>query len=306
MTTRIGWALIFIGCAAAGVGAGAKTFRIQGAMLLFGNYNELRIVTAEEERLIRPPVDVKYNGGYFAFPSLAAWGDLVAWGFATESQVTPNVRIRFALGIYSVAEQRWKTYGDFETIGDASVSPDGTRVAVVAGQREAPRLQIFDVARETFTQAGSPRGLPEHAYLSWSPDGAQIATVLERGDKPSMVAIIDLATGQVRDLTEGFAARWSPDGQWIAYYSTDEECMLVHPDGTGAKRAWKLKDSWFASKHFGWGAPVWSPDSRQLLFSVVKNDGPALDVVLLDLPSGRTTTKATNAIPVFGWARNRQ
>lgn len=306
MTTRIGWALIFIGCAAAGVGAGAKTFRIQGAMLLFGNYNELRIVTAEEERLIRPPVDVKYNGGYFALPSLAARGDLVAWGFATESQVTPNVRIRFALGIYSVAEQRWKTHGDFETIGDASVSPDGTRVAVVAGQREAPRLQIFDVARETFTQAGSPRGLPEHAYLSWSPDGAQIATVLERGDKPSMVAIIDLATGQVRDLTEGFAARWSPDGQWIAYYSTDEECMLVRPDGTGAKRAWELKDSWFASKHFGWGAPVWSPDSRQLLFSVVKNDGPALDVVLLDLPSGRTTTKAKSAIPVFGWARNPQ
>jgi hypothetical protein len=78
--------------------------------------------------------------------------------------------------------------------------------------------------------------------------------------------------------------------------------MRVHPDGTGVKPALKLKDSWFASKHFGWGAPVWSPDSRQLLINVVKNDGPALDVVLLDIATGRTTT-VSSGFPVFGWAR---
>ena len=79
--------------------------------------------------------------------------------------------------------------------------------------------------------------------------------------------------------------------------------MRVHPDGTGVKPALKLKDSWFASKHFGWGAPVWSPDSRQLLINVVKNDGPALDVVLLDIATGRTTTTVSSGFPVFGWAR---
>jgi hypothetical protein len=304
MTTKFGWTWMLVGCAAVAGAVGAKTFRIQDSVLLFGDYNELRIVTAEEERLVHPPVNVKYNGGYFAFPSLAPRGDFVAWGFATEAQVAwPDVRIRFALGVYSVAQQRWKTYGDFETIGDAAISPDGANVAVVAGQREAPRLQILDLARETFIEAASPRGLPEHAYLSWSPDGARISTVLERGEKDPVIAIVDLATGHVRELTQGFAARWSPDGQWIAYYPTDDQCMLVHPDGTGVKRALKLKDSWFASKHFGWGAPVWSPDSRQLLFNVVKNDGPALDVVLLDVATGRTTTTVTSGFPVFGWAR---
>ena len=79
--------------------------------------------------------------------------------------------------------------------------------------------------------------------------------------------------------------------------------MLVHPDGTGGELALKLKDSWFASTRFGWGAPVWSPDSRQLLFNVVKNDGPALDVVLVDIATGRTVTKVTSGLPVFGWAR---
>jgi hypothetical protein len=296
---------MLVGCVAIASAAGPKTFRIQDSVLLFGNYNEVWIVNAEEERQVRPPIDVKYNGGYFAFPSLSPRGEFVAWGFATESHVAwPDVRIRFALGVYSVAQQRWKTYGEFEMIGDASISPDGARVAVVAGQSGALRLQILDLARATFTQAASPRGLPAHAYLSWSPDGARISTVLERGEKDPVIAIIDLATGQVRELTEGFAARWSPDGQWIAYYSTDDQCMLVRADGTGAKLALKLKDSWFASKHFGWGAPVWSPDSRQLLLNVVKNDGPALDVVLLDVATGRTTTKVTRGLPVFGWARS--
>ncbi len=89
-----------------------------------------------------------------------------------------------------------------------------------------------------------------------APDGARISTVLERGEKGPVIAIVDLATGQVRELTQGFAARWSPDGQWIAYDPTDDRCMFVRPDGTDAKLALKLKDSWFASKHFGWGAPV--------------------------------------------------
>ena len=45
------------------------------------------------------------------------------------------------------------------------------------------------------------------------------------------------------------------------------------------------------------------PTTRQLLFNVVKNDGPALDVVLLDVVTGRTTDEVTSGLPVFGWAR---
>jgi len=79
-TIRFGWTWMLAGCVAVAGAAGAKTFRIQDSVLLFGNYNEVRIVTADEERLVHPPLDVKYNGGYFAFPSLAPRGDFVAWG----------------------------------------------------------------------------------------------------------------------------------------------------------------------------------------------------------------------------------
>jgi hypothetical protein len=117
MMTRFGWMWMLAGLAVVASAAGPKTFRMPDSVLLFGNYNEIRIVTAEGERLVRPPVDVKFNGGYFAFPSLAPSGEFVVWGFATESHVAwPDVRIHFALGVYSIAQQRWKTYGDFETI----------------------------------------------------------------------------------------------------------------------------------------------------------------------------------------------
>jgi RHS repeat-associated protein len=130
MMTRFGWMWMLAGLAVVASAAGPKTFRMPDSVLLFGNYNEIRIVTAEGERLVRPPVDVKFNGGYFAFPSLAPSGEFVVWGFATESHVAwPDVRIHFALGVYSIAQQRWKTYGDFETIGDASISPDAAKIA---------------------------------------------------------------------------------------------------------------------------------------------------------------------------------
>ena len=42
------------GCVAVAGAAGAKTFRIQDSVLLFGNYNEVRIVTADEESIQTP------------------------------------------------------------------------------------------------------------------------------------------------------------------------------------------------------------------------------------------------------------
>ena len=58
MTTGFASTWVLIASAALAIAAEAKTFRIRGSVLLFGNYNEVSIVTAQEERLVRPPVDV--------------------------------------------------------------------------------------------------------------------------------------------------------------------------------------------------------------------------------------------------------
>jgi hypothetical protein len=43
--------------------------------------------TADEERLLHTPVDVKDNGGYFAFSSLAPRDDFVAWSSVDASSI---------------------------------------------------------------------------------------------------------------------------------------------------------------------------------------------------------------------------
>jgi Tol biopolymer transport system component len=280
------------------------TFAIPNALLMFGNYNELRVVTNDGEQLLHPAVDEGYNRGYFAFPSIAALPGVIAWGFATGwDENRPHNKARFALGVYSRAGQHWRTYGDFDRIGDAGISADGAKIAFVASEHGRLTLQILEVATGALTEGLYQRGIWPRGTPSWSPDLTRLAVQVHRPDESSVVAVLDLRTGELRNLGEGFLPRWSPDGEWIAYYS-GRRCMLVHPDGTGSTFALTLKDGWFTAKAFDWGSPVWSPDSKQLLLNVTKNGGPLLDVVLLDLATGKTTTKRKDSLPVFGWIRH--
>lgn len=284
----------------AGVGAQtSKTFHIPGSVLLFGNYGELHIVRPTGGQVIHPPVEVGYNRGYFAYPSIAPRGGAIAWGFATAYDRTRSSnRGRFALGLFIITEQKWRTYGEFDGIGDVAISANGSQVALMAGGPTEPRLLIFDIASETFQDGPYQRGMQDHSNLSWAPDGTRLVTEIQLGDKPSVVAVLNLKTAEVRKLGEGFGGRWSPTGEWIAYYLRNQ-CMVVRPDGTETKVVMKLG----RSRNFGWGSPVWSPDGKQLLVNVSKNGGPLLDVILLDIASGRTTTKSTSGLPVFGWVR---
>jgi hypothetical protein len=57
------------------------TFSLPDSVLLFGTYNDIRIVTPGGALSLKPPLDIKTNQGYFAFPSISPKGDLIAWGF---------------------------------------------------------------------------------------------------------------------------------------------------------------------------------------------------------------------------------
>lgn len=279
----------------------AQTFPLSNALLLFGDYNELHLVTPDSEQTLHPSVDEGYNRGYFAYPTVARGTGAVAWGFATGwDETRSRHKARFALGVYSGADQAWRTYGDFDDIGDTGISSDGRKVAFVARARSRLTLQIFDVATEAFREGPYHRGMWPRGTPSWSPDLTRLAMQVHRPDESSFVAVLDLRTGELRGLGDGFHPQWSPDGEWIAFYS-GRRCMVVHPDGTGSTIALSLKDGWFTHKQFDWGSPVWSPDSTQLLLNVTKNGGPFLDVVLVDLATGKTVTKAKSGLPVFGW-----
>lgn len=296
---------VFTICAASLYAGDEKaTFSLPGSTLLFGTYDELFSTMPGHIETIKPPVEITANHGFFVYPSISPRGDLIAWGFATQVKKEPKgYRARFALGVYSRANRIWKTYAESEgiqSIAATSFSPDGLHVAFVIEKDEKKELSILDI------DTGAMRNIPHPSMwhrtnLSWSPDSKNILLIINQPSKDSpSVAVLNTETGSVQSLGEGIGAAWSPIGEWIAYYDpSGERCLLVHPDGTGLKTVAKLQSS---SKHFGWGGPVWSPDGKQLLVNEMKDDLRTLDVVLLDIESGRTKTEARAGLPVFGWA----
>jgi hypothetical protein len=133
------------------------TFSVPDSVLLFGDYGELLVVTPERTEVLHPAVEEGYNGGYFAFPSLAGRGT-VAWAFAVgweEQRHSP----RFAPGIYGRAQQKWQTFGQFDEIGDATMTHDGSKVAAVAQDHGRLTLQILDVTTGRLTEGPYHRGM---------------------------------------------------------------------------------------------------------------------------------------------------
>ncbi|MGB0386869.1 MAG: thioredoxin domain-containing protein, partial [Ardenticatenaceae bacterium] len=84
--------------------------------------------------------------------------------------------------------------------------------------------------------------------------------------------IIDVASGESTRLTEmqdggDSAPTWSPDGERIAFYSAPTgglpNIFTIRPDGSERQQ---VSDGTFPTLF-----PIWSPDSQQLLYTVVKN-----------------------------------
>ncbi len=303
-------------------GPADKVFSLPDSVVLFGNYNDLRVVGPDWRQQLRPPVDEGYNRGYFAYPSITPRGDAVAWGFASGwEEKRPLNRARFTLGLYSLADNKWKTQGDFDMIGSVAYSPSGSKVAFVAARDGREDLLIFDVQKERMTQVPYPRGgLRAKVSMSWAPDETRLAVQIQEGGtrdisltpkaeakRTPAIGVLELKDGSVRLIGGGLNPAWSPTGEWIAYFDpSGEKCLVIRPDGTAVRTITTAKDSWFSSRTFGGTAPVWSPDGKQLLLNVVKNDGPSIDVVLVDLLSGRTITKSRSGLLVFGWARSHR
>lgn len=108
---------------------------------------------------------------------------------------------------------------------------------------------------------------------SWSPDGSTIAfaavpdafgrTGPSKIGLPAVLYLLDVASGTVRPLADGFTLGgrpgWSPDGRWLAVSldirSPDRQLWLIEV-ATGKRRLlWGREDVYSAS---------WSPDGRSI------------------------------------------
>jgi len=167
----------------------------------------------------------------------------------------------------------WPAYG-------GSYSPDGDRILFL---RPADDVDGDGVSMDLFTVAvdGSsltrlnPEGietilLGPSGATDWSPDGTRVAFVGSEGDfwetdlrALFVVGADGAAPTQVTEWADILSVQWSPDGSMLAFTMEVDgryEVFTVRPDGVALTQVTAGEGVTFS---FG---PMWSPDSRRLLF----------------------------------------
>lgn len=156
-------------------------------------------------------------------------------------------------------------------------SPDGSRIAF-DGEADDGHAHIFAVNADGTGLTQITSGDGDEIDATWSPDGTQLAVERQRSpSEPTGIAIVDVATGELRMITEnpidGYDAfpAWSPDGTRIAFARSpgDQQypwsaVFVVDVDGRGMQRV--------TPRGLNAYRPAWSPDGTQIIFN--SNDTP--------------------------------
>jgi hypothetical protein len=134
------------------------------------------------------------------------------------------------------------------------VSPDGLRVALVAGSTQ---IVVVNIESLVMTTVSSIEDAGDVSPPSWSPDGTLLTYTRTSADGlGARIEVVSIEGGSPAQLVAGLAPSWSPDGRWIAYWKRGYEVWLVRPDGS---------DAHFLAKGF---SPAWAGDSGSVVVSV--------------------------------------
>ena len=164
-------------------------------------------------------------------------------------------------------------------------SPDGSKIAFVWSEGPKWVLHVINVD-------GSGHRLLKDNVLrvcDWSPDGKEVLTlgpVARQGDG-SLVAIT-VADGSARTVVPptyrlGLAARFSPDGRYVAYTKskpTDDKDSDIYAVSSDGGADWPVLDDVANADLVGW-----TPDGRALIF--FSDRGPSLGLWSLPIAGGK-------------------
>jgi dipeptidyl aminopeptidase/acylaminoacyl peptidase len=187
-----------------------------------------------------------------------------------------------------------------------SFAPDGARMAFWSQAPDgvwsldiaAPDGSGLKVVAPTFrfdpTYAGEP--------IDWASDGHRVA-VASKVDGISRVLVVDVATGDVRDiagrtLAAAEEAAWSHDARSIAFRGaldasgTAHALFVVDVASGVARRVSGPLDTGLDA--VGYGRPAWSPDDRTIVFDAADTSGATTAFALYSVsPDGSGQRRLT-------------
>lgn len=173
-------------------------------------------------------------------------------------------------------------------------SPDGTRIAYTVYDEDV-MTSIWTVRAvdgqdpHEVVPAWYPDGRPTVAWEpSWGPDGRIAfsgAVWTPDGQEENVIFTVRPDGTEMTRVTPGtgsFGAKWSPDGQWLAferYHGGDDPTtiQLIRPDGSDERQL-------VESDGYQMGA-AWSPDGTRILFGMAgpQEGGPTGGLWIVDV-----------------------
>ena len=177
----------------------------------------------------------------------------------------------------------------------ASVSPDGTKIAMVLSKSGSANIWVCDADGKNLSRVTTGS---EDSSPSWSPNGdwicfagkidgrRRLAKVSAGGGKP-----IPFSTAGVPNPTE---PDWSPDGKWIAFTSMAsgfDICVLA-VDGSIAPVTLVAGEN-----------PSWAPNSRTLVFNHAGGRGQVLSVLDVFTKQYKDCARAAGSNSQPAWAK---
>lgn len=161
------------------------------------------------------------------------------------------------------------------TNSGAAISPDGGSMALTMSKDGNPEIYITGLRGGMARRLTRTRGV--ESSPTWSPNGRELIYSSDEGGSPQLYRI-GAGGGGGSKIGTGFGyctdPSWSADGQKVAFTVRQGGFSVAMIDLAGG-----------AARTLASGQnPVWGRDSRHVIFS----NGSSL--ILLDVPTGRTTT----------------